>query len=264
MGVREQAFFKFINQNPTIGLCVICRMSSTRLPRKAFKRICGKRAIEHLFERVNLVENAIPILCTTKNQEDDELAELANHFNFNVIRGDNHDVLSRIILAIDKFDLDIVIRITGDDILLDPQHVSYLIDYLKVHNLDYVSAKDLPGGTEAEAFTSSTLKTIEQYAEDPDYTEYLTYYVEDPSFACGNLPIKEKYHRDYSLSLDTPEDLQLLRKVFQAIYSEEKPYTLDQVLEYLDRNPSQLRSRRHNSRDSSKIKMKTKLNFGLA
>jgi spore coat polysaccharide biosynthesis protein SpsF (cytidylyltransferase family) len=263
MGVREQAFFKFINQNPTIGLCVICRMSSTRLPRKAFKRICGKRAIEHLFERVNLVENAIPILCTTKNQEDDELAELANHFNFNVIRGDNHDVLSRIILAIDKFDLDIVIRITGDDILLDPQHVSYLIDYLKVHNLDYVSAKDLPGGTEAEAFTSSTLKTIEQYAEDPDYTEYLTYYVQDPSFSCGELPIDEKYRRDYNLSLDTEEDLRHLRKVLEAIYNEKKPYTLDQMLEFVDNSSNLPNVRLDENKNELEIKEKTKLNFGL-
>jgi N,N'-diacetyllegionaminate synthase len=248
-----------------VGLCIIARFQSERLPGKALVDIVGKPSLAHLFERTQLVKDiAKPVLCTSTNPEDDKLAELAFSYGINVIRGDSKNVLSRLVSAIDEFGFDIVLRVTGDDILFDPYHAELLINYLRRHNLDYVSAKDLPGGTEAEAFTSSTLKTIEQYAEDPDYTEYLTYYVEDPSFACGNLPIKEKYQRDYSLSLDTPEDLQLLRKVFQAIYSEEKPYTLDQVLEYLDRNPSQLRSRRHNSRDSSKIKMKTKLNFGLA
>jgi spore coat polysaccharide biosynthesis protein SpsF (cytidylyltransferase family) len=248
-----------------VGLCIIARFQSERLPGKALVDIAGKPSLAHLFERTQLVKDiAKPVLCTSTNPEDDKLAELAFSYGINVIRGDSKNVLSRLVSAIDEFGFDIVLRVTGDDILFDPYHAELLINYLRRHNLDYVSAKDLPGGTEAEAFTSSTLKTIEQYAEDPDYTEYLTYYVEDPSFACGNLPIKEKYRRDYSLSLDTLEDLQLLRKVFQAIYSEEKPYTLDQVLEYLDRNPSQLRSRRHNSRDSSKIKMKTKLNFGLA
>jgi spore coat polysaccharide biosynthesis protein SpsF (cytidylyltransferase family) len=65
------------------------------------------------------------------------------------------------------------------------------------------------------------------------------------------------------LSLDTLEDLRLIRKIFQTIYSEEKPYTLDQVLEYLDSNPSLLRSREQSSRDSRKIKVRTKLNFGF-
>ena len=240
-------------------------MSSARLHRKAFKTICGKRAIEHLFERVLLLKNiAVPILCTTTKKDDDELSRLADNYDLNVIRGDEKNVLSRIITAIDKFNLDIVIRITGDDILLDPHHAKLLVHYLRLHNLDYVSAKDLPGGTEAEAFTASTLKMIERYAENPDYTEYLTYYVQDPSFSCGELPIDEKYRRDYSLSLDTEEDLRHLRKVLEAIYDEQKPYTLEQIIEFTDSSLSLPSARLGGNKNDLEIKEKTKLNFGLA
>ena len=152
-----------------VGLCIIARFQSERLSGKALVDIVGKPSLAHLFERTQLVNDiAKPVLCTTTNPEDDKLAELAFSYGINVIRGDSKNVLSRLVTAIDEFGFDIVLRVTGDDILFDPYHAESLINYLRRHNLDYVSAKDLPGGTEAEAFTSSTLKTIEQYAEDHD------------------------------------------------------------------------------------------------
>ena len=263
--VKEDHVLKYENIEQRIGICIISRFQSERLPGKAMKQIAGKPSLAHLFERVFMLKDlARSVLCTTTNSEDDQLVELAKSYNLDVIRGDSKNVLSRLISAVNEFGFDIVLRVTGDDILFDPYHAELLINYLRHHNLDYVSEKDLPGGTEAEAFTALTLKTIERYAKDPDYTEYLTYYVEDPSFACGKLPIEKKYRRDYSLSLDTHADLYLVRKILKAIYSEEEPYTLDQMLEYIDSNLSLCEFGVKGKRDARKIREKTKLNFSLA
>ena len=262
--VHRDHVLTFEDIDQKIGLCIVARLQSERLPDKALADIVGKPSLAHLFERSKIVEHiAKPVLCTTTNPEDDKLAELADSYGIDVIRGDSKNVLSRIISAIEVFEFDIVLRVTGDDILLDPNHVELLVAYLRKYNFDYVSAKDLPGGTEAEAFTAHTLRVIQRYAEYPEYTEYLTYYVDDPSIVRGSLPVEDKYKKKYNLSLDTLENLRLIRKIFQTIYSEEKPYTLDQVLEYLDSNPSLLRSREQSSRDSRKIKVRTKLNFGF-
>ncbi|HCX21924.1 MAG TPA: hypothetical protein DHN29_08415 [Cytophagales bacterium] len=263
--VKKNHVFRYEDIEQSAGLCIVARLHSSRLPNKALADIVGKPSLGHLFERAQIVEHVSkPVLCTTTNPEDDELVKLAFSYGIDVIRGDSKNVLSRLISAINEFGFDIVLRVTGDDILLDPLHVESLINYLRRHNLDYVSAKDLPGGTEAEAFTASALKTIERYAKDPDYTEYLTYYVDDPSFACGKLPIEEKYRRAYSLSLDTQEDLHLVRRILESIYDDEKPYTLEQVIKYMDENPSLSSPFTAGREERRNIKDKTKLNFGLA
>ena len=263
--IKEDHLFRYEDIEQSVGLCLIARLRSSRLPEKALADIMGKPSIGHLFERAIIIGHiAKPVLCTTTNPEDDELAELASSYGIDVIRGDSKNVLSRLTRAIRKFDFDIVLRVTGDDIFLDPDHVELLINYLRQHNLDYVSAKSLPGGTEAEAFTASTLKTIERYAQNPDYTEYLTYYVDDPSFSCGSLPVEEQYRRDYSLSLDTPQDLDFVRRILDSIYDQAKPYTLDELIEYVDGNPSLFGSVMDDRRDKRKIQEKTKLDFGLA
>ena len=255
--------YKDIEQQ--VGVCIVARFKSSRLPGKALLEIAGKPSLAHLIERTQLMKDiARPVLCTTIQSEDDDLEKVARSFGVDVIRGDRENVLSRLTKAIDKFGFDIILRVTGDDILFDPYHAKLLVNYLRQHNLDYVSSKNLPGGTEAEAFTASTLKMIERYAENPDYTEYLTYYVQDPSFSCGELPVDEKYRRDYSLSLDTEEDLRHLRKVLEAIYDEAQPYTLDQFIEYIDDNPSLFGSIVEGNRDSQEIRDKTKLDFSLA
>ena len=148
--------------------------------------------------------------------------------------------------------------------LVQNNHIELLINHLRKYNLDYVSAKELPAGTEAEAFTAQTLKTIERYADDLDYTEYLTYYIDDPSFECGQLPVREKYRRDYNLSLDTEQDLYRVCNILESIYDEKEPYKLEQVIEYIDDNPSLRGSITIDRKESREIREKTKLDFSLA
>ena len=262
--VKKDHVLKYEDIEQSVGLCIIARLQSSRLPGKALKKIAGKPSLGHLFERAIMVKHvAKPVLCTTTNLEDDALKSLALSYSVKVIRGDSKNVLSRLICAIDDFDFDIILRVTGDDIFLDPPHVELLINHLRKYNLDYVSAKQLPSGTEAEAFTASTLKTIERYAANLDYTEYLTYYVDDPSFACGQLPVEEKYRRDYNLSLDTEDDFCMVSDILESIYDENEPYKLEQLIKHIEDNPSLSRSVSIDTEKTGKIREKAKLDFNL-
>ena len=260
--VKKGHVFKYNDIEQKVGLCIVARLQSERLPGKALVDIAGKPSLAHLFEKAQLAKDiAKPVLCTTINSEDDKLVDLAFSYDIEVIRGDTKNVLSRLISAIDEFGFDIVLRVTGDDIFLDPPHVKLLIEFLRKNNYDYASSMDLPGGFEAEAFTSHTLKTIDRFAEDLDYTEYLRYYVDDSIFSCGNLPVEEKYRRDYGLSLDTPEDLAFINNVFRTIYSEENFYSLDDIIDYVDNNLSLIPHRKSARKDNKLIQKKCKLNF---
>ena len=72
-----------------------------------------------------------------------------------------------------------VIRITGDDILVDPTYLDKAISKHLIFNADYTSSKELPPGTETEVFSYETLKFIFKNAIDTNGTEYLTNYIVD-------------------------------------------------------------------------------------
>ena len=68
-----------------------------------------------------------------------------------IYRGETENVLKRMSLAFNShLDYDIILRITGDDLLIDPEYLEKGICYHKENNLDYTDCKSLPSGTEVE------------------------------------------------------------------------------------------------------------------
>ena len=80
-----------------------------------------------------------------------------------------------------KIKPDVVIRITGDDILIDNENFQVSLDYFLQNNFDYVDNKKLIGGTETEIFDYNLLKFIYKNAQNLEDTEYLTNYIKDNS-----------------------------------------------------------------------------------
>src|SRR3989344_7870705 len=103
-----------------IGILIACRLKSERLPEKALIPILGKPMISHLIERVKTAKmvNEV-VLCTSTNPQDDPLVDIARGNNICVFRGSEEDVLGRFIAAAEEYNLDHVVRVTGDDPLTD-------------------------------------------------------------------------------------------------------------------------------------------------
>ena len=100
------------------------------------------------------------ILATTKNIEDKKICDIAKLNKIPFYRGDEKNVLNRMYQASKKLKSDIVIRVTGDDILIDPNYLDKLINFHLKNNLEYSNNKDLPGGTEVEIFNQELLKFL--------------------------------------------------------------------------------------------------------
>ena len=61
-----------------IALVIQARNSSTRLPYKIMKDLCGKKLLERIIERVKKVKKIDKIIiATTKKKEDDIIVSLA-------------------------------------------------------------------------------------------------------------------------------------------------------------------------------------------
>ena len=237
----------------TVIAIVVARMRSSRLPGKAMASINGVPALAHLFQRLQLATSPTHIvLCTTTNADDDVLAELARLQGVAVVRGDTDNVLQRMVAACDQYSADVVLRVTGDDILVDPVYLDRSVKHHLETGAEYTAAKALPSGTEVEVFNASVLRTIAALADDPDGTEYLTLYVRDHAdqFRCTELPVPPEHCRSYALSLDTADDLDVLRALLLAMQQEGKAidYSMDDIVAFVDERPEFARMSHHRPR----------------
>ena len=224
---------------------VVARSRSSRLPGKAMLDVAGMPALQHLLERVKQAQTLDSIiLCTTTNDEDTPLAQLALSTGVSVHRGAVDDVLGRMLGAINDHEVDVVLRITGDDILVDPIYIDRGLQYHLNSNAEYSDLKDLPSGTEVEYFDVKLLKEIHLLAKNPNWTEYLTFYITQnkDQYRTSSVPVEKHHKLDWRLTLDTVEDYEVIRTLLEAMSKKGKPldYRLEDIIDFFELNPDVL------------------------
>ena len=245
---KEGSIAKNMLNNKVLAI-IVARSESSRLPGKAIKKINGKTSISHLFERVKIAKNRGIIdtiaFCTTTLESDDKLVDIASNYPMSVYRGSVDDVLSRMMIAIDdRQDHNIVLRITGDDLLIDSEYLEKTINYHLERNAHYTDAKSLPSGTEVEVFDSYILKLIHELSFDSSGSEYLTNYIINniDQFEVASLPVDKNHNKRYRLTLDTQEDYEVIKLLLENMkkIGKEFNYNMDDLFNYFQQNPKVL------------------------
>ena len=200
---------------------VAVRLKSKRLPRKALLDLHGEPLIIRVTERVNQAKlHAGVVWCSSTNRQDDPLEKLATARNISIFRGSELDVMSRFIEVASQHNATTVIRVTGDDILIDDEYFQISLDYFLNNNFDYVDHKNLISGTETEIFDYNVLKFIYKNSKNLDGTEYLTNYVKDNEifFNIGSSPVQNKHKCAESMTIDTKDDYLYASKFLKSHY----------------------------------------------
>ncbi|MFC5405007.1 cytidylyltransferase domain-containing protein [Cohnella soli] len=161
---------------------VQARMGSTRLPGKVLRRLDGLSIVELICERLKNCETIDRIVvATSRSEKDDPLAEELKRIGIPCYRGDESDVLDRYFQAASVERADIVVRITGDCPLIDPEVVDTVVRTLKESPaLAYVSnfaPPTFPDGLDAEAMTFAALSRMWQEARSAFDREHVTPYL---------------------------------------------------------------------------------------
>ena len=244
--------------NCKVFAMIVARYNSKRLPGKAMLKIANRPILEHLFLRIkksNVLDNII--FCTTKNKSDDVLAKLAKKNKISVFRGEEKNVLGRMLKSTKKSIPDVMIRITGDDILIDIDYMEKAIDYHLSNNLDYTDHKKLPSGVETEIFNRKILNFINESAIDNSGTEYLTYYIKDNEqyFRTGSATVEKKHQKNIRLTIDSRKDYDFVKPFLKKMQIKNKllTYDIDDIISfYKGKKNSQKANKR-------KIEINTKL-----
>lgn len=225
-----------------IGAIVQIRVDSTRLPKKALSDILGKPMTIRLLERVQRSELIDEIIvATTKNKTDDDLVKIVEENNIKIYRGSTEDVLDRYYKAAKQNDIDIIVRITGDCPLVDPEIVDNIIRYFIDNDFDYVSntiKPTFPDGICVEVFSYNTLEKTWNEAKLMSEREHVTPYITKHTeiFEIKNFENNEDLS-DLRWTVDEPEDLEFVREIYKRLYNKKNVFHLRDVLKLLEKNP---------------------------
>lgn len=221
-------------------------MGSSRLPGKTMKKILGKPTLELLLERLMRAKRVDQIVvATTVNQEDDVIEALCESLGVSVFRGSSEDVLDRVEKAAEQEKADIVVEITGDCILTDPEVVDSAMNLFLGSDYDYISnlmVQTYPQGVDVRVFWYGLLKEIneELAGDDADVREHVYLYFEEhpERYKIFNMRAPEEFHYpEWRLDLDYEEDFELLTIIFESLYPRNPEFTLTELIEFLESHP---------------------------
>lgn len=216
-------------------------MGSSRLKGKVLREIAGYPLILLNLKRL-LMSDKIDelILATSDKAEDDPLYETVKAAGYKAFRGDEDNVLKRYRDCVLEYGGDIIVRVTGDCPLIDPDIVDNVISHFQMYDYDYVRL-DVPDtfirGFDVEVFSREALMKTFELASEDRYREHVTAYMyhHPELFRLGKVLGDSLFRKDYRLCVDTIEDFSLVTNIFE--YFGDIYVSAGEVVKFLDDNP---------------------------
>lgn len=219
---------------------VQARMGSSRLPGKVMKPVSGKPLIEILLSRLSKATTLDEIVVATST--DIANLELASHVKrsgYHCIQGSEDDVLDRFIKTADDSQADIIVRITGDCPLVDPDLVDHAVNLFKSSNADYCSncsPPTYPDGLDIEVFSFESLKDSALRTNKTADREHVTPFLRES----GNYKTISFSNSDdlsqHRWTVDEASDLEVARNIFNY-FSPDIYFGWKQVLQLQEQKP---------------------------
>ena len=220
------------------------RMTSSRLPGKPMMEVCGHPMLGHLVDRLKAVESIdIIVLATTTNQTDDAMAQYASSIGIEVFRGDEDDVMGRVVNAGKSVDADVIVEITGDCPIIDPEIIEQAIRSYRENTYEYVGNQHIrsyPDGMDVQVFALETLVKSEAMTNEPLDREHVTLHIRNNPQIFSHLNLvapPEQHWPDLGLTLDEQSDFDLLKLIIENFYEENPLFSCLDVVRFLRANP---------------------------
>lgn len=228
------------------------RMESSRLPGKTLAPILGRPMLEMLIERLRRARRVDQVVvATTDRPADQAIEDLARRLGVGCFRGSSDDVLDRVLKAAQAHAADLIVEMTGDCPLLDPAVIDEAIAVFLAGQFDYVSnhlPRTFPLGLDTQVFPVRVLAEVAALTQDPADRENVSLYIyEHPErYRLGQFEAPVEIRRpEFRLTVDTQEDLDLVRQIYERLYPAKPDFSVYDVVELLDRRPELAALNRH-------------------
>ena len=202
-----------------ITVIVQARLTSSRLPEKVLKKISKKTIIEIIHQRlsrskfISQIVYAIP-----KNKKNLKLKNFFKSKKLNYFEGSEENVLDRYYKCVKKYKSDIIVRITADCPLIDPNMLDKCLKIFIKKKIDILvnyCPPTFPDGLDIGIFNANTLHQTWKNARSKYEIEHVV------PFMLKNKNVK-KYNysskKDFSSerwTLDTEADFVVIKNIFK-------------------------------------------------
>lgn len=229
----------FSKKHKRIVVIVQCRLSSTRLPRKALLPLGGKCVLEWVLASMKKVKADKYFLAVDKESEG-ELSGIAKKCGWDFFAGSQTDVLDRFCKVIELSKADLVVRATADNPFLFYENANALVEAFlereESDSVDYMTFSGLPHGSGVEMFNAHSLLKARDLTNDPYDHEHVgpALYNHPEHFVSAFVKSpKPWYHPELRTTIDTPSDYRRALSVVRFLSKDKpvtEPYTTEEIL----------------------------------
>lgn len=197
-----------------IGIIVLCRFNSTRLPGKILSEIRGRAVISYIVERIRLADpNRTIVVATSVDPSDDPIDLYCRRSGINCFRGSLDDVAGRFLDCAEFYGFDFAVRINGDNLFVDVSTLQAMLAVADTDVFDFVTnvpGRTFPYGMSVEivrtSFYEEAIASINALEHREHVTSWLYIHPE-----LGKRYVYVNHHcpeaAGLQLALDTPADL---------------------------------------------------------
>jgi spore coat polysaccharide biosynthesis protein SpsF len=241
-----------------IGIIIQARLGSSRLPGKSLMHVDSSYSVlEYVVNQLKHSKFSDKIfVATTINPEDDRIISVTNKLDVTPFRGSPDNVLDRYYSCAKTFSLDIIVRITADNPLIDPQILDNMMEQFLEVKPDYSSNaidRTFPFGTEIEIFNFKTLEYIWKNAKRTYELEHVTIYIINNPQKFKILSVKNSSDLSHlRWTVDRKNDLELVRLIAKKIKN--RPILLEDILHLFDKEPNLKQINKNNIPDDGYLK----------
>jgi len=220
-------------------------MGSSRLPGKTMSELAGRPSLRHIIDRLKAVPSLEEVVvATTTDPGDDPIRECAEEAGVPSYSGSIQDVLGRTLGAAESVGAATIVQVTGDCPLVEPSVVQEAVTVYRAERPDYVSTvlngETFPIGLDVEVFSIALLKEVDAATCDPYHREHVSTFIygQPERYRLRKVEAEGTRRRpDLRLTLDTEDDLEVIRAVYEALWPENPAFSIDDAIEFLDRHP---------------------------
>lgn len=161
------------------------------------------------------------VVATTESNRDDEVVKECARLGVSCFRGMEENVLDRYYHAALEHSARLIVRVTSDNPLVDPDLIDETVMTILKSDADYANNRApriYPQGLDVEVFTFVALEKAHCEARQPYELEHVTpyFYGHPELFHC--VGVKRSFDfSDHRWTLDTPEDLQVIREIYERL-----------------------------------------------
>jgi spore coat polysaccharide biosynthesis protein SpsF len=213
-------------------------MDSSRLPGKILADIAGQPMLSRVYIRTSRADTVNrAVFATTTDSSDGPVAEYCDFAGIPFVRGSQYDVLDRYYQAAREFNADVVVRITADCPVIDPDLIDDAVNTILRGEYDFVAnrlpppfGRTYPIGLDTEVCTFTALERAWKDAHQTFHREHVMPYLYEgveltsvsrqlsEGVSPRGFKVAQLHHTtdfgDYRWTVDTPADLEFIRQVF--------------------------------------------------